>query len=103
MAMPEPKKPFANRLEYNVWAYEVSDKVACFTECNKPTRTCGLLRNHFFMGEKVGYLNLARISENEHTVIMGPDHDLFVGKTEAEIAKIREEEQDKQELQWPPT
>ena len=55
------------------------------------------------MGEKDGYLNLARISENEHTVIMGPDHDLFVGKTEAEIAKIREEEQDKQELQWPPT
>ena len=32
MAMPEPKKTIANRLEYNVWAYEVSDKVACFTE-----------------------------------------------------------------------
>ena len=29
---------------------------------------------------------------------MGPDHDLFVGKTKAEIAKIRVEEQDKQEV-----
>ena len=47
------------------------------------------------MWKKVGYLNLARISENEHTMIMGPDHDLFVGKSEAEIAKIRVEEQDK--------
>ena len=46
-------------------------------------------------GKKVGYLNPVRISENEHTVIMGPDHDLFVGKSEAEIAKIRVEEQDK--------
>ena len=50
------------------------------------------------MWKKVGYLNLARISENEHTMIMGPDHDLFVGKTEAEIAKIRVKEQDKQEV-----
>ena len=40
-------------------------------------------------GKKVGYLDPARISENEHTMVMGPDHDLFVGKTEAEIAKIR--------------
>jgi len=28
---------------------------------------------------------------------MGPDHDLFVGKTDDEIAKIRVEEQQKQE------
>jgi len=38
-----------------------------------------------------------RISEDELTVIMGPDHDDFVGKTEAEIEKIRVEEQDKHE------
>ena len=50
-------------------------------------------------GKKVGYLDPARISENEHTVVMGPDHDLFVGKTEAKIAKIRVEEQDKQEVE----
>ena len=48
-------------------------------------------------GKKVGYLNPLRISENEHTIVMGPDHDKFVGKSEAEIAKIRVEEQDKQE------
>ena len=48
-------------------------------------------------GKKVGYLNPLRISENEHTVVMGPDHDKFVGKSEAEIAKIRVEEQDKHE------
>jgi hypothetical protein len=29
---------------------------------------------------------------------MGPDNDLYVGKTEAEITKIRVEEQDKKEL-----
>ena len=29
---------------------------------------------------------------------MGPDHDLFVGKTEAKIAKIRVQEQDRQEV-----
>jgi hypothetical protein len=40
-------------------------------------------------GKKVGYLDPTRISKNEHTVVMGPDHDLFVGKTEAGIAKIR--------------
>ena len=44
------------------------------------------------------YVDPARISENEHIVVMGPDHDLFVGKTEAEIAKIRVKEQDKQEV-----
>ena len=49
-------------------------------------------------GKKVGDLDLARISKNEHTVVMGHDHDLFVGKTEAEIAKIRVKEQDKQEV-----
>ena len=49
-------------------------------------------------GKKVGYLNPARISENEHTVVMGPDHDLYVGKTEAKIAKIRVQEQDRQEV-----
>ena len=48
-------------------------------------------------GKKVGYLNPLRISENEHTVVMGPNHDRFVGKREAKIAKIRVEEQDKQE------
>ena len=47
-------------------------------------------------GKKVGYLNPLRISENEHTVVMGPDHDKFVGKSEAEIAKIRVKEQHKQ-------
>ena len=52
----------------------------------------------FTRGKKVGCLNPARITENEHTVVMGPDHGLFVGKTEAEIAKIRVEEQDKQEV-----
>ena len=50
--------------------------------------------------KKVGYLDPTRISQNEHTVVMGPDHDLFVGKTDDEIAKIRVEEQQKQ---WPPT
>ena len=49
-------------------------------------------------GKKVGYLNPARISENEHTVVMGPDHDLYVGKTEAKIAKIRVQEQDRLEV-----
>ena len=49
-------------------------------------------------GKKVGDLDLARISENEHTLVMGHDHDLFVGNTEAEIAKIRVKEQDKQEV-----
>ena len=29
---------------------------------------------------------------------MGPNHNLFVGKTEAEIAKIRVQEQDRQEV-----
>ena len=48
--------------------------------------------------KKVGYLDPARISKNEHTVVMGPDQDLYMGKTEAEIAKIRVEEQDKQEV-----
>ena len=48
-------------------------------------------------GKKVGDLDLARISKNERTLVMGPDHDLFVGKTKAEIAKIRVEEQDKHE------
>jgi len=48
-------------------------------------------------GKKVRYLNPLRISENEHTVVMGPNHDKFVGKREAKIAKIRVEEQDKQE------
>ena len=47
--------------------------------------------------KKVGYLDPARISEDEHTLVMGHDHDKFVGKTEAEIAKIRVEEQQKQE------
>ena len=47
---------------------------------------------------KVRYLDPARISQNEHTVVMGPDHDLFVGKTKAEIAKIRVQEQDRQEV-----
>ena len=48
-------------------------------------------------GKKIGYLNPLRISQNEHIVVMGPDHGKFVGKSEAEIAKIRVEEQDKQE------
>jgi len=48
--------------------------------------------------KKVGYLDPARISEDEHTLVMGHDHDKFVGKTEAEIAKIRVKEQDKQEV-----
>jgi hypothetical protein len=43
----------------------------------------------FTRAKKVGYLNPARISENKHIVVIGPDHDLFVGKTEAKIAKIR--------------
>ena len=47
--------------------------------------------------KKVGYLNPARISQNEHIMVMGLDHDLFVGKTDDEIAKIRVEEQQKQE------
>ena len=47
--------------------------------------------------KKVGYLDPTRISQNGHTVVMGPDHDLFVGKTDDEIAKIRVEEQQKQE------
>ena len=47
--------------------------------------------------KKVRYLDPARISQNEHTVVMDPDHDLFVGKTDNEIAKIRVEEQQKQE------
>ena len=47
--------------------------------------------------KKVRYLDPARISQNEHTVVMDPDHDLFVGKTDDEIAKIRVEEQQKQE------
>jgi hypothetical protein len=46
----------------------------------------------------VEYLDPARTSENEHTMVMGPDHDLFVGKTEAKIAKIRVQEQDRQEV-----
>ena len=45
--------------------------------------------------KKVRYLDPARISQNEHTVVMDPDHDLFVGKTDDEIAKIRVEEQQK--------
>ena len=54
--------------------------------------------NPFLHEEKiVGYLDPARISQNEHTVVMDPDHDLFVGKTDNEIAKIRVEEQQKQE------
>ena len=53
-------------------------------------------KNPFLHKEKkVGYLDRARISQNEHTVVMGPDHDLFVGKTNDEIAKIRVEEQQK--------
>jgi hypothetical protein len=48
-------------------------------------------------GKKVGYLNPLRISENEHTIVMGPDHDKFVGQSEAEITKIRVKEQQKQE------
>jgi len=47
--------------------------------------------------KKVGYLDPTRMSQNEHTVVMGPDYDLFVGKTDDEIAKIRVEEQQKQE------
>ena len=47
-------------------------------------------------GKKVGYLNPLRISENEHPIVMGPDHEKFVGKSEAEIAKIRVKEQHKQ-------
>ena len=47
--------------------------------------------------KKVRYLDWAKISQNKHTVVMGPDHDLFVGKTDDEIAKIRVEEQQKQE------
>jgi hypothetical protein len=47
-------------------------------------------------GKKVGYLNPLRISENKHRVVMGPDHDKFVGKSEAKIAKIRVKEQQKQ-------
>ena len=47
--------------------------------------------------KKVGYLDPARISQNDHTMVMGPNHDLFVGKTDDEIAKIRVEEQQKQE------
>jgi hypothetical protein len=39
-------------------------------------------------GKKVGYLNPLRISENEHIVVMGPDHDKFVGKGEAKIANL---------------
>ena len=55
-------------------------------------------KNPFLHEEKkVGYLDLTRISKNEHIVVMGPDHDLFVGKTDDEIAKIRVEEQQKQE------
>ena len=55
-------------------------------------------KNPFLHEEKkVGYLDPARISQNEHTVVMGPDHDVFVGKTDDEIAKIRVEEQQKQE------
>ena len=49
-------------------------------------------------GKKVGDLDLARISKNEHTVVMGPDQDLYMGKTEAEIAKIRVQEQDRLEV-----
>jgi hypothetical protein len=49
-------------------------------------------------GKNIGYLDPFRISEDAHTVVMGPDSDLFQGKTKAEIAKIRVEEQDKQEL-----
>ena len=48
-------------------------------------------------GKKVGYLNPLRISENEHTIVMGPDHDKFVGKSEVEIVKISVKEQQKQE------
>ena len=48
-------------------------------------------------GKKVRYLNPLRISENEHTVVMGPDHEKFVGKGKTEIAKIRVKEQQKQE------
>ena len=44
------------------------------------------------------YVDPARISENEHTVVMGPDQDLYMGKTEAEIAKIRVQEQDRLEV-----
>ena len=58
-------------------------------------------KNSFLPKEKkVGYLDPARISQNKHTVVMDPDHDLFVGKIDNEIAKIRVEEQQKQ---WPPT
>ena len=48
-------------------------------------------------GKKVGYLNPLRISQNEHIVVMGPDHGKFVGKSEAEIVKIRVQEHQKQE------
>jgi len=48
--------------------------------------------------KKVGYLDPARISQNDHTMVMGPNHDLFVGKIDNEIAKIRVEEQQKQEI-----
>ena len=48
--------------------------------------------------KKVGYLDPARISQNEHTMVMGPDHDLeWRSKTDDKIAKIRVEEQQKQE------
>ena len=51
------------------------------------------IENPFLHAEKkVGYLDPARISQNEHTVVMGPDHDLFLGKTKAKIAKIRVQE-----------
>jgi hypothetical protein len=49
-------------------------------------------------GKKVRYLDPFRISQDARTAVMGPDNDLFVGKTEAEIAKIRVEEQNKKEL-----
>jgi hypothetical protein len=48
--------------------------------------------------KNVGYLDLFRICEDAHTVVMGPDNNIFVGKTEAEIAKIRAEEQDQKKL-----
>ncbi|XP_021311144.1 uncharacterized protein LOC110433410 isoform X3 [Sorghum bicolor] len=48
-------------------------------------------------GKKVGYLDPFRISEVAHTAVMGPENDLFVGKTEVEISQIRVEEQEKQE------
>jgi hypothetical protein len=49
-------------------------------------------------GKKVGYLDPFRVSEDAHTVVMGGDNDLFVCKTEAEITKIRVEEQVQKEL-----